>query len=79
MSQMTGHPLMDNATFYRLTYIDLRSRMPFATNMQLYDAAEQLQGILNETFTREARRLAFYYEAPPEPDTRVSYDADDAG
>lgn len=61
---MTGNPLIMNASFYKLTWSDLRSRMPFATPMQLYDAAEQLTNILNETFTREARHLAFSYEQP---------------
>ena len=59
---MMGNPLVMNAAFYKLTWGDLRSRMPFATNMQVWDAAEKLTNILNETFTEEARKLAFSYE-----------------
>jgi hypothetical protein len=62
---MTGNPLRDQSPFFYLTWIDLKGRMPFATPMQLYDAAEQLREVLNQTFTREARKLAFYYETPP--------------
>jgi hypothetical protein len=50
------------SAFYSLSWSDLRGRLPFATNMQLYDAAERLTLILNETFTEEARKLAFAYE-----------------
>lgn len=59
---MIGNPLVVNTAFYKLTWGDLQSRMPFASKMQMYDAAEKLTNILNETFTEEARKLAFLYD-----------------
>lgn len=59
---MIGNPLVMRSSFYSLSWTDLRGRMPFATNMQLVDAAERLTNILNQTFTDEARKLAFMYE-----------------
>jgi hypothetical protein len=73
---MTGNPFA-TGRFYSLSWSDLRGRMPFVTNMQLYDAAERLTNILNQTFTDEARKMAFEYEShaaqvqrqePPETD-----------
>jgi hypothetical protein len=59
---MAGNPLIHNASFYKLTWGDLQSQMPFASDMQRYEAAEKLQHVLNTVFTREARRLAYEYE-----------------
>jgi len=57
-----GNPLIRNAIFYRLTYGDLRHHMPFASDMQFYEASERLTSALNTLFEVEARRLAFEYE-----------------
>ena len=59
---MTSNPLVRNTNWYRLTWSDLRSRMPYATDMQMYDAAERLTPLLNELFTQAERQMAFEYE-----------------
>lgn len=75
---MTSNPWAMNASFYKLTWSDLRSRLPFATDMERYDAAERLTLILNETFTQEARKLAFEYEDRKRAIQQRNTDIDDA-
>jgi len=60
---MTGNPWADRAPFYTLMWTDLRAQMPFATNMQLFEAGEILTNILNTVFTQQARKLAYDFEA----------------
>lgn len=73
---MAGNPLIARYPFYKLVWSDLRGNMPFASDMQLWEASQRLTEILNETFTREARKMAYEYEQHDRQEVQIpsSYD-----